>query len=318
MAPNVHTAMAEDRPEKRRMRELWAEQVDRARQREHSENEPLLLTLCGAKALDIDDLLERGIVQETEVGGIATEDARAVVAVESSPDAVVEILRKYPGLKVIEMPIRNLLHSESDVSWPTGEMRAFCRAGVVNLDLDEPLVAALEDGEITFPVLEWIRKFAVLHGHPPRREWTLCLTLHGEILWDESVARAMQTFLDENFEESSAFAEGCRDLFGQTMFDRIRSNSLDFGSLNRPQQQKILMAFVPKRISYLTFSEGWLVRTVRNLRYGGQGGRAPMVTWIMDFVWDERVNSQPLEIYRESVGSALQTAGVISKEGELE
>lgn len=311
--------MAEDRPEKQKVRELWAEQVGAAEQRDHAEDEPLLLTLCGAHTLDIDDLIERGVVEVTEVGGIATADARTVVAVESRPDAVVAILRKYPGLKVVDKPIRDLLHSESEVAWPVGEERAICRAGVINLDLDESLAAVIrDDGQIVFPVLEWIRKFAVLHGHAPRREWTLCLTLHGEISWEDSVGTAMQAFLGENFEESTIFKDQCRELFGPAMFSKVASGSLDFGSLTRPQQQRLLMALVPKRISHLTFNHGWLVKTVSNLRYGGHGRVAPMISWIMDFVWDERANSQPLEIYRESLSSVLESAGEISAEGDIE
>lgn len=314
----VDAAMAEDRPEKGTVRNLWADEIERVRDRSGPGLEPLFLTLCGAATFDIDVLLERGIVEVTEVGGIATKDARAVVAVESNQDAVVEIVRKYPGLKVLDKPIRDILQSESELAWPARETRVFCRAGVVNLDLDESLQASVAGGQITFPVLEWIRKFAVLHAQPPRFDWSLCLTLHGEISWEDPVAQAMQAFLAENFGESSAFADGCRDLFGETMYGRIEAKELDFATLNRPQQQKLLMALVPKRISHLTARGGWLVRTTRNLRYGGHGKYAPMVTWIMEFISDERASAQPLETYRESLDSVLASAGAILADGNIE
>jgi hypothetical protein len=127
----------------------------------------------------------------------------------------------------------------------------------------------------------------------------------------------VQAFLTENFGLESEFATKCQGLLGQVLYDAIRSNdAVDFARLTRDEQRKVLMAFVPKKLARIGNADGWRVETTRNIYYGEQG-EAPMVTWMIDFIWDARTGSVPEQVYRESLRTILAAAGQISADGTL-
>lgn len=128
--------MAESRAEKVAVRNLWIESLSEADLMTRPEDSPLYLTLPGREGADVRLLADRGLVQLNEVGGVAIDDAGKVVAVERNSEAVLELQSRFPGLKIFDQPIENLLHSINPVAWPTGRDRVWCRAKVVNLDLD--------------------------------------------------------------------------------------------------------------------------------------------------------------------------------------
>lgn len=309
--------MSEERPEKLTMREHWIERVISARQGRRVGKEPIYLTLAGAEGREIDLLVESEFLHLAESGAIDTADLGLVVAVESSPDAELELRNRYPGLTVLQENIGNILRSESLTAWPSGEHRHYCRAHCINLDLNSPLAATSESGQLRFPIVDWIRKFATLHAEPPRLDWSLFLTLHGEILWEAQDSEAAQRFLAENFSLEGEFASACRELFGEDLFGSIEGGDANLGELTRDQQQRVLMAFVPKKIAQVAHVDGWLIKTDLNLRYGGLGHRAPMVTWILRFLWDPRSGSEPNVVYRESLVEILASAGRIAEDGSV-
>jgi hypothetical protein len=124
-------------------------------------------------------------------------------------------------------------------------------------------------------------------------------------------------FLRENFQREQRFADACRRLFGDSLFREIDSDRLvNFSSLERKEQQQLLMAFVPKLINSVIQPQGWRIGTETNLRYG-TAPHAPMVTWIVRFTWDPMARATPDQVYRDSLATILAGAGVIRQDGAI-
>lgn len=313
----VDLAMGEDRPEKRAIRNLWLEEVRAVAQQNPPGEEPWYLTLPGAEGRDIQLLIENGLISLTEVESIAEKDQGKIVAVESNNQAVAALQRRFVGLRIKQVHFGSLIRGEGPFAWPEGEDEKYCRAHVVNLDLNSPLMAQVIDQAVVFPVLAWIDKLCYIHARQPRLDWTLCLTLHGEVVWPEAVNIYTQRFLSENLGREPHFDDGCRDFFGAELYEQAtRGNSPDFPQLERVEQQKIIMVMVPKIIAGLVHSKGWRVRTERNLRYGG-GEHAPMVTWIVRFTWNENAIAEPDATYREALRDIFSSVAVVTDHGEI-
>lgn len=188
----------------------------------------------------------------------------------------------------------------------------------MNLDLNAPLHAREQEGSFMFPVITWVAKFAQLHAEPPLN-WSLCLTLNGELTWDPEVCKYTKNLLVENFQRESRFAENCKIHLGPSLFDRINTADaeVDFSSLPRLAQQQVLMVLVPKLITQYVQHQGWRIYTQRNLRYDGGGG-APMVTWVVHFTRNTGVNATPEAAYRDALASILCSKGSILNNGGIE
>lgn len=317
MTRAVDSAMEEERPEKVRVRSLWLEKLRSYRAAYPHDDVPLYLTLSGAHARDVQLLIRDGLIKVTEVGAIETSDQGVAVAIESNANAVWELQRRIPGLKILEQPFENLIRSGRLTVFPQGEHVRLCQARVINLDLNEPVKFDDVDGELIFPPLQWVRKLCVLHVER-RLEWCLLLTLHGEALWESAETKSIASFLGENFSREAAFAAASRHVLGEELYSRIVDGTIPAAKrLDVPEQQKLLMLYVPKRIAQIAHEYGWRAETVHNLRYGGTANRAPMVTWVIDFRWDGRVSSQPDAIYLDSVKLILAGAGHIAEDGTL-
>jgi hypothetical protein len=309
--------MAEDRPQKQTVRSLWLDAVTQFAEAFPDDPHPLYVTLSGAEGRDIALLIEAGLIQTTETGAISTVHRHRVVAVERNTVAVIALQKKYPGLKILEHPFQNLVRGDSPLRWPDGDDVRHCRARVVNLDLDETLSARKDAGEIRFPVLSWISKLAQIHA-VDRLDWSLCFTLHGEIEWDSQTSVAVCDFLVENFRCEEAFATASQSFLGSVVFSRILDERpIDLSAVDVGDQQRILMVFVPKKIASLVCQQGWKVSTGRNLRYGGTGGHAPMVTWIVNFSWHAQASSNPDPVYRACLREILNGVGAIEEDGRI-
>lgn len=312
--------MRASRPEKNTIRDLWADIVQRAEPAAMADPDtPLYLTLAGAEGLDLQKMEDRGLLLRTESNSVVPEHQTKFVAVESSPFAVAELQQRYPGLKIIQASVQDLLRSTNLTRWPDGAHRTYCRAAVINLDLNEPLLVSKAEDQLDFPALTLVQKLSQLHAATPRkREWFLCLTLVGKIPWTSKVQNNAQLFLKENFAREPHFAEACRSLLGKSVFDVVTGETpRSFSGLTANDQQRILMGFVPKKIAHLVSHQGWRVKTSTNLRYGGRRSRAPMVTWIFEFTWDVRASITPDVVYRESLRDALVDAGEILMNGSI-
>jgi len=310
--------MAAARPEKATVRGLWVEEVRAARDATPPEVVPLYVTLPGAEGGDIQALIDAGIIGLEENGAIAAEDGLRIVAVENSPGAVIQLQSRFFGLKILEEPLHSLLHSTSPVAWPVGEHRRFFRGQVVNLDLDGPLGAEVESGQLAFPVLALIKKLSTLHAQPPHIEWSLCLTLHGDFDWTPEAERLALTFLKANLERDAAFSTAAETALGGSLHQALLNpDTLSAQELTPEDKQRLLMVLVPKRIAFDVHRDGWSVETTENIRYGGTEHRAPMVTWIMRFRWDVRTSTHPEIVYGEALAGVLRRCGQIDADGNL-
>ena len=120
----------------------------------------------------------------------------------------------------------------------------------------------------------------------------------------------------ENFAASPAFEESCVNLLGEELHELIKADDvLSLEGLDREAQQKLLMIFVPKKISRLVNGHGWKVSTLKNLSYGGTDYHAPMLTWIFYFSHDHRAAAAPQTVYQESLAEILSFAGKIESDG---
>src|SRR5579864_2021482 len=305
--------MQRDRPAKAAVREIWVNRIAAGASRHEQGERPLYLTLSGAHGRDIELLIQRGILSLTDVGSIAESDADLVVAVENSPDAELALKTKFPGLKVVRQAVQDLIKSGNLLRGPTGVHEHYCRASFVNLDLDEPLGGKFETDQLSFPVLQWIAKFAELHAKRPVIHWVLFLTLQAQIPWEPLVCTRVQQNLAENFGRVPRFAESARALLGDDLYEALSERDpIDWRSRPPQDSQHLLMALVPKRLAQMLHDRGWFVRTVTNYRYGGEPPHAsPMVTWVIEFHWDPRSSVTPDVVYSEGLQTALASVGSI-------
>ena len=313
----VDRAIKADRPEKQTIRTLWVEKAREYDEQYPEDEELLYLTLSGAEGRDIEQLATNCLIQLTEVGGIAEESQNRIAAVEKDSQAVLALQKRFPGLKIYNAPFQNLLRGEGLLRFPEGDDERLCRARIVNLDLDATLNTKTSDGEIVFPILIWVKKLGQMHANAPRRDWCLCLTLHGEVHWTLEVSGAIQRFLAENFELPSDLRSSSRLLMGDELYESILGeNTVDFSGVGRQEQQKLLMIFVPKKIAELVRDQGWKILTRNNLRYG-RTGLAPMVTWVLEFIWEKGAANTPAALHRQNLDQILMSAGYVNEKGQI-
>jgi hypothetical protein len=309
--------MSEERPDKRYVREMWVGIVELAG-RDWVGPEALYLTLAGALGFDIKELISRGVIGLTEVGALNPADVRKVVAVEREFRAYASLRGLFPGLTVVPQDIESLAGGTYDTTkFPGKRDRDAIRARVVNLDYNGPLIVTNEEGGLSYPQLTFIRKVAQLHASPPPPiDWTLLLTLNGQISWHESVNGLVRDYLRENLESSTAFDDECSRYLDDKVHDSIIAQSeIDFTEMPRVQQQIVISVLVPKKIASLVYSDGWQTQTLANWRYGGTGSTANMCTWAIRFRWDKRSSYQPAQVYQESLTTIFESFSAISASG---
>ena len=300
------------------MRCIWVNEVRIVAEKFPNSCVPWYLTLCGGEGRDIELLIQEDLISRTEVNSIAERDLDKIVAVENNVQAYVKLRKRFPGLRIKDVDFQDLMRGTRFTRWPDGKDEVYCKARVVNLDLNQPFRGEMIDEKPLFPVLSWIHKLCILHQEPTQIDWTLCLTLHGEVNWADGVSEWINEFLAGNLKREKTFASSCRDFLGTGLFSKIEScGVLDFRSLDRDSQQKIIMIIVPKYIANSVHNLGWSVFTERNLRYVDER-HAPMVTWILKFTWSGRATSQPDVVYRSSLKDIFAGAGIVNDSGEIE
>src|SRR3569832_2316096 len=189
----VDKAMGADRPDKQRIRSLWLKEVMSASCAAETDEVPLYLSLPGALGKDIELLVEAGVVTLADNRAIAAGDEWKVVAVESSSSAVLELKKRFSGLRVLNQNIQGILRSTGPLTWPRGDHVRYCRAHVVNLDLNASLQAERDElGHYVFPTVQLIANLARLHVEPPALDWVLCLTVAAQINWEDDVCDQVQ------------------------------------------------------------------------------------------------------------------------------
>jgi hypothetical protein len=313
----VQVAMALQRPDKWAVRSKWLERVKYFADRYPDDPVPLYVTLPGAEALDVQMLVDSGVIRLTEIGSIYDEDLRKIVAVESDASAAIEVRKKFPGLRLLKDRIDNLLHGKSLIRYPNGDLERILCGRVINLDLNE-ILAATDEDPAAFPVLLMIQKLCELHA-VSKLEWALCLTLHAELRCATETLRSMLKLLAENVNEDSVFANELKEFLGGKLFDSVAAVDPLFAQELAPSdQQRFLMVIVPKFLARMLFGSGWVVSITSNLRYGGSAGRAPMVSWVFEFAWDSASRDAPQTTYVAHIRGILSAAGNIAEDGTIQ
>lgn len=309
---SIDLAMAAERPAKKTVRALWVPEV-RKRKFLTAREIPFYLTLAGAKGLDLQTLIEAGVIETTETMAIKEGDNRRVIAVERDDRSVLELQRNFAGLAIRTGDIFEILQGISPIAFPTGETRRVCRASVVNLDFN----IALQYRSGTFRVLEAVVKLGSLHVMQPPVPWTLFLTVNSNINWEEAVSASVQVMVIEQCRANPMLESGCMKLLGQDIYKELEEgNYVNLADLTPDGQQAFLMIFVPVWLALKINPQGWQLRVVKNMRYGGEPGVAPIVSWIMEFEPDERVGGTPQARMRESLESVVSECYEIDADGE--
>ena len=309
--------MSERRREKEVLRGFWLEEAKAYSDRYPEDPRPLFLTLPGPAAYDVRLLIDQGLLELTESGAIVRDHHFRVVCIERDGMAVAKLHQQFPGMKILEGTVENLLSWQSRFAWPSKKDRLLFQARVVNLDLDNPLVARPTDGMMVFPVIEVIRKLLELHDAPQRLRWTLCLTLHGETPWSGKVARAAQAFMRENLDRDGELRMRATSALTQEFVGRlVMENTIDFRNLHRVEQQRFLMVFVPKKIAQIVQNLGWRLITKHNVRYGTPPN-APMTAWILEFIPDDSLVATPDAGYRAALRRIFGDFREIASDGSL-
>ena len=312
----VDKAMIRNQPEKKIMRRLWVDEIQEREEDGYDENFPLYLTLPGITGGELELLLEKGILKRTETGAICEEDYHKIVALESSSNVQIELRRKYPGLNILQMPVRDLIRGDNQRRFPDNETEIkYCKAKVINLDLNEPIRVDKTKNELSISVIQWIKKFCLLHKED-EIDWSLCLTLHGDLIWNSSVNLQAIKFLVDNCKIDEEFKQLLESHLGNNMMQSIFNENIDFTSINDEEKQKVAMVLIPKLIAKYAVNEGWSIDTVHNYAYVG-GDRAPMVTWIFNFHLDQETTAQSVSEYIRSIRNIFAQIGFINREGKI-
>lgn len=305
--------MGEDRPDKRAVRDLWLTIIEA--EKEYSGPVPLYLTMPGAAGHEIGLLVERDILRVSETGAIEDPDGIRVVAVESSPNAMAELKKRFPGLSAVDSPIQDLLKGFDRTKMPEGKHRKRCQARIVNLDFNGALEAQTHRGVPVWHQLELVVKLAAIHRENPE-PWFLFLTFNAHIHWAKVVQRAAVSFVRENVERWEPFRLGCERVLGKDLLSALLGGSRLPAEGDSRSRQRFMMVFVPKKIASEVGPVGWRTETVANLHYGDDVKRAAMVTWIFRFEWDERTASTPDAVYGEAVTSSVANCSELTPEGD--
>lgn len=310
----VDTAMLAQRAEKTYIRNQWINEIKQISDGFDSDI-PLYLTLPGAEGIEIRLLIEEGIIGLTEVNSIRESDTRKIIAVENNNEAVLSLQKKFPGLKICQVDFGALIRGPQLFSWPDRRSQDWqaCRSKIVNLDLNGNLLTARDGDQNVFIIPRWIEKLCEIHGAQPSIDWTLFLTLRGEILWADSINMFIHNFLIDNMRREPEFRTRCLDYWGSELYERIIAEESDYKSFDRDEQQMILIVLVPKLITNYVCSRGWRVITRRGIKYGG-GSTSPMVSFIMSFELETGV-MEPNRIYCESIIDIFTELGSIDIAG---
>jgi hypothetical protein len=311
----VDLAMTAERPEKAVVRQLWIEKIAAHYQKKKNENstERLYLTLCGAEGRDLDMLVDQGIIERTETGSLTRDSAQMVAAIENSALAVSHLLRKFPGLKVHPQSYESLLHGSNPTRFPQGINEELCRSRVINLDLNSPLLAEESNDRIRFPLMDFIHKFSTIHIAGEKWDWSLLLTLHGELPWGEPIWKFVTNYLLQNFKDVPEFMEAASEILGKDVADALKKKNIEVLCAAEDAHQRLLLALVPKLIAEKLREQRWSIDVDWSFSYGGSSS-APMVTWAIDFSRAPQ-EATPAQIYADNVARILERAGAIDADG---
>jgi hypothetical protein len=317
MSPSVDEAMADDRPAKQTVRSAWMDHLESAKDR-LGNHAPLYLTLCGASGTDVLLAAKRGIIRLSEVGGIHEDDLNQVVAVERSLRAVGALQTKIPGLNIRIANFPELLQGNNPTAWPGPDDSRFCRAKVVNLDLNGKYESSLGSTGIFFPIATWVNKLAMLHSQETAIDWTLFLTVNSRCEWDNETWGYAQNVLRHNMENHQDFLDGIRSVCSESVVEAISSETCVLEEMSDQDMQGMLIAFIPKTLCQ-SLPNGYVLNVRRSFAYGAEKSTtATMVSLIVEFQQKHDVLGLTDASYELSVASIFSDVASIDQDGRCQ
>jgi len=314
----VHQAMANQRPEKVTIRQLWINQAILHSQQSAENATPLYTTLSGHEGHEFRLLHEAGLLQLTETGAVESSCLHKFIAIEQNATAYASLSTKFPGLKIVRESIQNIVLGHTKLRYPVGEVEKICRSKIINLDLNEPWMPRLQGDQWIIPTCRGIEKFAELHASDPKLHWTLLLTLHGECPWSIDAQSVISGKINDLFHTYPALIEEVQDWIGEELLTNIRNNHvIDFSTVPKLLQQKLLMWVVPMCVALACRQQGWAISVLENIHYGQHPEHAPMVSWIIDFQIPTRQALTFEPELRNCLETILNRAAHITPDGEI-
>jgi hypothetical protein len=162
-----------------------------------------------------------------------------------------------------------------------------------------------------------VKKFALMHCQAPKRNWTLLLTLHGELSWPPEIWEHATNYLTENFQNAAEFSNEAERILGEACYATVVDGKAVSLARNKQAHQLLLLTLVPKLIADTVRDQGWSITVDWSFSYGRPNTeRAPMVTWAIDFAADTRPMTANAR-YRANLTESLRTVRKIDSDGEI-
>jgi hypothetical protein len=291
----VDDAMAQGRPAKNTVRQWWLDRVRLRRGSARDRKEVLYLTLPGKEGLDVELLIDSGLIELAEAGPIKVTNPPQIVAFERNLEAYGALRRKFPGLTVRQGDLTDSVGGTAPDVHSKADLRKFARAAVVNLDFTQPWRCTDEGLN---PLLTTVGKFAARHegrkvggAYEAAMDWSLCLTLNACLMGSPQEHLVELDFLSDQTSgliELESIMEGL-----EVGLDDLRGGSSVLAEASSRPAQQILSLLVPLRLINMLISHGWYVRCLKSAAYGGEGETAAMVTFVFDIEAHPLVLSQP-------------------------
>lgn len=312
----IDQALAEARPAKTTIRNKWVVEVQKYA---GTSNRPLYLTLPGAEGRDIQLLIDAGLIRVTETGAIEEDDQPKVIAVEANSEAVLSLQRRFPGLRIRESRLEDMISGASPYAWPTGSGKAEFCARVINIDSDQSLRANVQGQQVTFPLLSIIKKISQIHHEPGNgapESWSLCVTVNGTINWPEAATHFFFRFLGNNCAHHELFRAEVTALVGEELVASMQNSpdQLRFEDLALETSRRLLCIFLPKMIVSMINDHHWHVEECLSLQYGGEANHAPMSTLILAL---HPCEGTPGQRYEANLNSIVRGLGRIDVDGAI-
>lgn len=318
MSRAIDDAMGLDCPAKDFLRKRWVDLVRQFKDAGLSDGGFLYLSLPGKHGRDIQALIDSEILEVTETGALTEESQDLVAAVESNGRAVVELQRKYSGLKIYEKSIHDLLRGGKLTTFPDGRDKRFAGARIINLDFDKPVHDDPDNPEKRFPVVNLIKKIGLLHKEEGHATWALCITFNSTLQWAASSIKEARSLIVENIHTHSEFRDMLSECLGEEALVKIEEDEGFFDAMNDLDfSQRFLSAFIPKRLGYELLDQKWLISVSECYRYYSPNG-APMASWVFVLKCPEEDGEvNKLTIYRKNVLSILRKFLFIDEDGRV-